>query len=75
MGQGPASRKENTGVSTGVVAQAPAVAFGFAGALAEQISCRYHDIRSHLARATLRATFGAGARARLMVKCGRVLRS
>ena len=36
MGQGPASRKENTGVSTGVVAQAPAVAFRFAGALAEQ---------------------------------------
>ena len=61
----------------------PVVAFACAGALAEQISCRYHDIRSHLARAALRAAsgavlraaFGAGARARLMVKCGRVLRS
>ncbi len=61
----------------------PVVAFACAGALAEQISCRYHYIHSQLARAvlraalgaTLRATFGAGAKARLMVKCGRVLRS
>ncbi len=61
----------------------PVVVYACAGAQAEQISCRYHYIRSRLARAvlraalgaTLRATFGAGARARLMVKCGRVLRS
>ena len=33
-----------------------------AGASAEQISCRYHDIRSHLARATLGATLRATLR-------------